>query len=124
MTRTEAEKIIAENEFLGRLATPAQRHEARVLLGLPEPLVAQWNTGRLYQRDGQKIVAELVIGGAKGTRVLFRDISRMIDAEFTPSSALPLPTSPESLQRRVMAVYDSSKGYRASSEAGRLRWVD
>jgi hypothetical protein len=123
MTRTEAEKIIAENEFLGRLATPAQRQEARVLLGHPEPLVAQWNTGRLYQRDGQRIGAELE-SDRKGVRVLFRDYSRMIDGEIAVVPGVPVPVTADRLKAFVMAAYDRTGGYRMSCEAGRLRWVD
>lgn len=63
----------------------------------------QWNTGRLYQRDGQVIVAVFIPQGHRGGVVQFCDHSRMIDGQFEVSST---PGSESELRDRVMHHYD------------------
>jgi len=84
-------------------------------------LSTQWNTGRLYARDGQRIGAALVQDD-KGTRILFRDYSRMINGEIAVTG--PVPGTQGELKAATMAAYDRTGGYRMSCDADRLRWVD
>jgi hypothetical protein len=74
----------------------------------------QFNTGRLYQADGQRIVA-----AQEGTTVRFHDISRMIEGEFD----LIRPARDRyELEQLVMTHYDFGQ-YRGAHSTG-LRWED
>jgi hypothetical protein len=60
----------------------------------------EWNTGRLYAEDGQRIVAEI-----GPDDVLFWDCARGI------GGIVPLPedTSPLGIRRHVMLEYDMNR---------------
>lgn len=58
----------------------------------------QWQTGRQYSAEGQRIVAETVEGG-----VIFRDIDRNVEGFIL----MVPPTRPDVLQYRVMVAYDA-----------------
>jgi len=73
-----------------------------------------WNTGRLYQKNGQVIVAEL-----HKDFVLFHDMSRMIAGEMElPSKGYEIDST-NSLRDYVMWRYDHNK-YKYNSHAYRL----
>jgi hypothetical protein len=63
----------------------------------------EWNTGRPYQRDGQRIKAKLLEDGS----VVFADMSRLVDGHMG-LDIRKLIKSPEALQRYVMSCYDKS----------------
>jgi|KBSMisStandDraft_5_1062788.scaffolds.fasta_scaffold924458_2 hypothetical protein len=58
-----------------------------------------WNTGRLYTKAGQIIIASW---DDEDGEVTFNDISRMIDGQLRTAYASP----PRSLQSVVMNAYD------------------
>jgi len=61
-----------------------------------------WNTGRLYQRDGQVIGAKQVEGG-----VVFSDVSRMVDGFVKVDAQI---IEEDGLRAVVMRAYDH-EGY-------------
>lgn len=61
---------------------------------------AAWNTGRLYQRNGQQIAAEV---SADGKSILFADASRMVDGRFPIARA---PGDAYALMEMTMNAYD------------------
>ena len=86
----------------------------------------QFNTGRLYQRNGQQIVAVAVdLPDGNGCRVDFHDVSRMISGWFeVPYTCAELGAS--DLQHEVMSAYDYSR-YQFSTLPSRgspLCWIE
>lgn len=63
-------------------------------------LLIAWNTGCLYQRDGQKIAAQVA---ADGKSILFADTSRMVDGEFPVARA---PRDSYALKQMAQNAYD------------------
>lgn len=74
----------------------------------------QWNTGRLYTEDGQRIVAETVEGG-----IIFHDIDRCIDG-FVPTVMSPRDTY--EMREIVMFNYDHTQ-YGYHPDARKLPWI-
>lgn len=82
-------------------------------------MITHWNTGRLYQADGQRISAHSLADGT----VLFNDHSRGIWGEFQRFPDAPAPATPNALRWLVMEHYDRND-YRMSVAASRLHWED
>lgn len=89
----------------------------------------QWNTGRLYQKDGQKIIAEVrqvprIADRAEiDHEVHFKDISRGISGKF------PLVRNhgvdKYSLEQLVMTAYDFGQFENTLwSDVQDLQWVE
>lgn len=89
----------------------------------------QFNTGRSYTAEGQKIVAVAVVGG-----ILFNDVSRSIHG-FIPLDILYHLTDPQKIRERVMVEYDQGYYYPGKlpyceslnaleREASQLQWEE
>jgi hypothetical protein len=63
-------------------------------------LTIAWNTGRLYQRDGQKIAARV---SDDGKHIFFADDSRKVDGVFPIARA---PKDAYTLRALVTTAYD------------------
>lgn len=73
----------------------------------------QWNTGRLYTEEGQRIIAETVENG-----IIFHDLDRYIDG-FIPT--VRCPTDKFELKEMVMFNYDHTQ-YGYHPDARKLQW--
>ncbi len=71
-------------------------------------LRAEWNTGRMYAADGQRVIAELLADGS----AVFADTSRGIIGHVDFVTA----TTPAELRREVMQAYDLNQ-YRGDAAA-------
>lgn len=77
----------------------------------------QFNTGRMYQSDGQRIVAEYREG-----EIIFNDISRMIAGVIVQPSP---PASLAELQRLTLSAYDHSYfNYATLAQVAGLKWEE
>lgn len=74
----------------------------------------QWNTGRSYTNEGQRIIAETVEGG-----IIFLDMDRHIDG-FIPT--VRPPTDNFELKEIVMFNYDHTQ-YGYHEDARKLEWI-
>ncbi len=82
---------------------------------------AQWNTGRMYQKDGQQIVAETVLNG-EHLGILFNDLSRGIGG-FIPLADGGFIRDEMRLRDLAMNNYDLGN-YSMDSRALSLKWED
>lgn len=60
-----------------------------------------WNTGALYQREGQRIAAVVI---PEQSKVVFADVDRMVDGEFPLARVKDFDSY--SLQQIVMNAYN------------------
>lgn len=61
----------------------------------------QWNTGRQYDKHGQRIVAQM-----NDKELLFSDLSRGINGSITLSSYAPNQLDAYAMKKLVMCNYD------------------
>jgi hypothetical protein len=72
--------------------------------------VCAWNTGRLYQKDGQRIACWRVLLDGKLEAYFMNDDSRGIDYFFAPMPESPWHHEAREIRRYVMECYDYNKG--------------
>lgn len=66
-------------------------------------MIHAWNTNRLYGKEGQQIAAETTVDKNGKKKIVFSDVSRMVDGEFY---IVKEPTETYVLEEMVMHHYD------------------